>query len=48
LNFPVGTLRIEVTTFPNQAATGKREITSLTADELKFVNPGATAGGQLK
>jgi hypothetical protein len=42
------TLRIEVTTFPNQALTGKRTITSLTADELKFVNPGATAGGRIE
>ena len=41
-------LRIEVTTFPNQSMSGKRVITSLTAEELKFINPGATAGGKIE
>jgi hypothetical protein len=41
-------LRIEVTTFPNQAATGKRTITSISADELKFTNPAATGGGRIE
>jgi hypothetical protein len=40
-------LRIEVTTFPNQAPTGKRQITSITPTELKFTNPTATAGGRV-
>lgn len=40
-------LRVDVTTFPNQALNQKRTITSLTADELKFTNPGATAGGRI-
>jgi hypothetical protein len=40
--------RIEVTTFPNQLGVEqKRVITSLTANELKFTNPGATAGGKI-
>jgi hypothetical protein len=40
--------RIEITTFPNQLGREqKRVITSLTADELKFTNPGATAGGKI-
>ena len=37
----------DVTTFPNQSANQKRTITSLTADELKFTNPTATAGGRI-
>ena len=41
-------LRIEVTTFPNQAPNQKRVITSLTDSELKFINPGPTAGGQIE
>jgi Lipocalin-like domain len=41
------TLQIERTTFPNQARSGKRVITSLTADELKYSNPARTAGGQI-
>ena len=40
-------LRLDVTTFPNQSANQKRTITSLTADELKFTNPTATAGGRI-
>jgi lipocalin-like protein len=40
--------RIEVTSFPNQLGQEqKRVITSLTGDELKFTNPGATAGGKI-
>ena len=42
------TLRIEATTFPNQSPNQKRIITSLTADELKFTNPTATAGGRIE
>jgi hypothetical protein len=41
-------LRVEVTTYPNQAPTGKRQITSLTPTELKFTNPAATAGGRIE
>ena len=40
-------LRLDVTTFPNQSLNQKRTITSLTADELKFTNPSATAGGRI-
>jgi lipocalin-like protein len=40
--------RIEVTSFPNQLGQDqKRVITSLTGDELKFTNPGASAGGKI-
>jgi hypothetical protein len=40
--------RIEITTFPNQLGVEqKRVITSLTADELKFTNPTAGAGGRI-
>lgn len=42
------TLNIESTTFPNQIGRPqKRVINSLTADELKYSNPTATAGGQI-
>lgn len=42
------TLNIESTTFPNQLGRPqKRVINSLTADELKYSNPTATAGGQI-
>ena len=40
--------RIEITSFPNQLGMEqKRVITSLTADELKFTNPIASAGGKI-
>jgi Lipocalin-like domain len=43
------TLNIESTTFPNQLGRPqKRVINSLTADELKYSNPTATAGGQIE
>jgi hypothetical protein len=43
------TLNIENTTFPNQLGRSqKRVISSLTADELKYSNPTATAGGQIR
>ena len=43
------TYRIETTTFPNQLGMQqKRVIDLLTADELKYKNPGATAGGQIE
>jgi hypothetical protein len=43
------TLEIEATTFPNQIGRPqKRVISSLTADELKYSNPTATAGGQIQ
>jgi len=41
-------LRIEVTTFPNQAVNQKRTITSISANELKFTNPAATARGRIE
>jgi hypothetical protein len=41
--------RLEGTTFPNQMGTDQRRvITLLTADELKYRNPGATSGGVLE
>ena len=40
-------VKIDVTTFPNQAPTGKRQITSISPTELKFTNPAATAGGSV-
>jgi hypothetical protein len=42
-------LKLESSSFPNQLGTAahKRVITSLTADELKYTNPTATAGGQI-
>ncbi|MFL5069870.1 MAG: lipocalin-like domain-containing protein [Xanthobacteraceae bacterium] len=40
-------LRLEVTSFPNQATETKRTITSLSADELKYTNPESTAGGRV-
>jgi hypothetical protein len=43
------TLNIESTTFPNQLGRPqKRVISTLTADELKYSNPTATAGGQIQ
>ena len=40
---------VEGNTFPNFVDTDqKRVITSLTADELKFVNPAGSAGGKLE
>jgi hypothetical protein len=42
-------LNIETTSFPNQLGLPqKRVITSLTADELKYSNPTATAGGKIE
>jgi hypothetical protein len=41
------TLRLEVDLVPNrEGEEGKRIITSLTSDELKYTNPSATAGGK--
>jgi Lipocalin-like domain len=41
--------RLEGTTFPNQMGTDQRRvITLLTADELKYGNPGATSGGAIE
>jgi hypothetical protein len=42
--------RIEGSTYPNFVGgpDQKRLITSLTADELKFINPAASAGGKLQ
>jgi hypothetical protein len=42
--------RIEGSTYPNfvGGADQKRLITSLTADELRFINPAASAGGKLQ
>ena len=43
------TAKIEGSTFPNQVgADDRRIITSLTADELKFTNPGGTSGATLE
>jgi hypothetical protein len=43
------TYRIDITSFPNQLGVEqKRVITSLTADELKFMNPSASAGGKIE
>jgi hypothetical protein len=43
------TANIEGSTYPNFIGTSqKRLITSLTANELKFVNPAASAGGKLQ
>ncbi len=43
------TLNLESTTFPNQLGRPhKRTINSLTADELKYSNPTAMAGGQIQ
>jgi hypothetical protein len=43
------TLNLESTTFPNQLGRPhKRTINSLTADELKYSNPTAMAGGQIE
>jgi hypothetical protein len=43
------TANIEGSTYPNFIGTSqKRLITSLTSDELKFVNPAASAGGKLQ
>jgi Lipocalin-like domain len=40
-------LRIEGSLVPNSEGTdGKRMITSITADELKYTNPGVAAGGK--
>jgi hypothetical protein len=41
-------LRLEATTFPNQAREQKRTITSISADEMKFTNPAPTAGGKIE
>jgi hypothetical protein len=41
--------RIMGSTFPNQLGVEqKRVISLLTADELKYVNPGATTGGKIE
>ena len=41
--------RLEGSTFPNQMGTDQRRvITLLTADELKYRNPGATSGGVIE
>lgn len=44
------TAKIEGSTYPNFVGgpDQKRLITSLTADELKFINPAASAGGKLQ
>ena len=42
-------MTIENTTFPNQfGIQQKRIIDSITADELKYSNPTATAGGKIE
>lgn len=41
-------LRIEVTTFPNQAREQKRMIVSIADNDLTYTNPAATAGGQIR
>jgi lipocalin-like protein len=41
-------LRLEATTYPNQAQNQKRTITAISGNELKFINPGPTAGGQIE
>jgi Lipocalin-like domain len=41
--------KIQGTTFPNQMGVEQRRVISLlTADELKYRNPGATTGGQIE
>jgi hypothetical protein len=41
-------LHIERSSFPNlNGAVGKRIITALSADEMKYVNPGRTGGGSI-
>jgi hypothetical protein len=42
------TLRLEVTTFPNQSPNQRRIVTSLTANELKFTNPTAADGSRIE
>jgi hypothetical protein len=43
------TFHIETTTFPNQLGMQqKRVISSITADDLKYANPTALAGGQIE
>jgi hypothetical protein len=43
------TLNLESTTFPNQLGRQhKRTINSVTADELKYSNPAAMAGGEIQ
>jgi Lipocalin-like domain len=42
------TLHIERSSFPNLNGTvGKRIVTALTADEMKYINPGRTGGGSI-
>jgi hypothetical protein len=42
-------LHLDASTFPNQIGTDqKRTITSLTADELRYSNPGAMSGVQIR
>jgi hypothetical protein len=41
-------LRIERSSFPNLNGTvGKRILTALSADEMKYINPGRTGGGSI-
>jgi Lipocalin-like domain len=41
-------LHIERSSFPNQNGTdGKRILTALTADEMKYINPGRRGGGSI-
>jgi hypothetical protein len=40
-------MKVEGSTFPNWSGTERKlRISTLTADELKITNPGASAGGQ--
>ena len=41
-------LRVDASTFPNQVGVEqKRDITSLTSNNLQLSNPNASAGGQI-
>ena len=45
----VVTMKIEASSFPNQLGMDqKRLVTSITADELKYQNPTALSGGQIR
>lgn len=41
-------MRVEASTFPNLAVAQKRVITSLTANEVKFINPAAADGSKIE
>jgi hypothetical protein len=41
-------MRVEATTFPNLATDQTRVITSLTANELRFINPAAADGSKIE